>query len=188
MSFSLLYDAVQQHEGRLSTKWLRDEALAVSRITLIKEQWTGVLDTASMRSFYIEGPLGPPVPLEENQALIVLARSLDRKWRRFLYVKELMHIFDTLDELTDTPEKLDALLERFTDPRADATPQFRAENKALFRALSLYCSEERRLEYRRALSDREMSLDVIAAALGLPVTFARLLFRNDYLRIVEACA
>jgi len=77
MSFKQLYSAVQAEGGdRISTKWLREKTIEFSHITKIKEQWSGVMDSASLRGFYIEGPLGPPIPLGENEALIGLSRSM----------------------------------------------------------------------------------------------------------------
>jgi hypothetical protein len=187
MSFAALYDAVQRRDGRLSIKWLRPEAIQLSRITLVREQWTAALDRTIIRGFYIEGPLGLPVPLKENQALIVLARRLDKIWRRLVFAKELMHVFDSPEELTDTSEKFDAQVERFVDPRAGGSAQFRAESKALFRAVSLYCSELRRLQYLSSLEKGEMSLDVVAAALRMPNVYVRHLFRPDYLELLDAC-
>jgi hypothetical protein len=138
-----------------------------------------------MRGFYVEGPLGPPVPLAENEALIVLARVLDRSWRRLVYTKELMHVFDTPEEKTDTAAKFDGQVERFADPQAVVTDQYRAEGKALFRAISLFCPERRRLEYQAAFNEQKTSIEVIAAALRIPPAYARLLFRPDYLQILR---
>ncbi|HEY3911196.1 MAG TPA: hypothetical protein VGM07_15080 [Stellaceae bacterium] len=185
MSFTELYDEVQRRQGRISTHWLRDTAISLSQIISVKQQWTGTLDPNFMRGFYIEGPLGPPVPIKERESLIVLARGLDPNWRRLVYAKELMHVFDEPEEKIDTSEKLDAQAEKCADPQADSSPQFRAENKALFRAVSLFCQESRRLEYERALSRNEISLDVISASLRIPAVYARHLFRQDYLAILS---
>ncbi len=110
MSFAKLYAAVQQQKGRISTGWLRAQAIELSHITKIKEQWSSVMDAAAIRGFYIEGPLGPPVPIKEHEALIVLARSictpLEAHWRRFVLAKELMHVFDEENEKADTPGKV----------------------------------------------------------------------------------
>src|SRR5579872_987380 len=104
MPYADLYSAVQASgKTRISTKWLRKKAIDFSEIVEIKEQWSGLIDAATIRGFYIEGPIGPPVPLKEKESLIVLSREIcvgpqGDYWRRFILTKELMHVFDTEDE------------------------------------------------------------------------------------------
>jgi hypothetical protein len=185
MSFKKLHELVQSQKGVISTKWLKEEAISLSSINGIKEQWSGVLDDASLRGFYIEGPQGPPVPLEENEALIVLSRSmckgpLGAHWRRFVYTKELMHVFDTLEEKTDDAAKLDLLIRRFSDPSKGMPPQFWAENKAYWRALMCLCPDDRRKEYLAQINANAISLEVVASALRIPPTAVSDLFRADF--------
>ena len=183
MSFSELYERVQEKEPKIKTKWLRDQVIDLTHITGIREQWTGAMDGTAIRGFYVEGPLGPPVPRDENEALIVLARSLDKPWRRFIYTKELMHAFDTDEEKTDTPEKFDAQIKRFGDPAADNSAQFRSEVVAFWRALAVLCPEKTRLEMKAELDANEMTLEVAATRLVIPQQRAEDLFRDDYLMI-----
>jgi hypothetical protein len=187
MTYSELFDRVQRHENTnaISTKWIRDQVIAITSITAVKEQWTGVIDGTVIRGFYIEGPLGPPVPLDENEALIVLARSLDRDWRRIVYTKELMHAFDAPEEKSDTPEKFDVQIERFADPSADMSPQYRAEIKALWRALGVLCPEKLRMTFKEDIAAGKMSEAVVAASLRIPAQFVRILIRDDFADAIE---
>src|SRR5215469_5726735 len=103
MTFLRLYNEVQARDPPISTGWLKERALHYSQIRHIKEQWTGLLDPIHLRGFYIEGPLGPPIPRDANESLIVLSREMCHGhqgpyWRRFVYTKELMHVFDTAEE------------------------------------------------------------------------------------------
>jgi hypothetical protein len=184
MSFSKLYDAIQCVDGRISTRWLRDKAIELSTFTRIKEQWSGLIDPAYMQGFFIQGPMGPPIPLMESEALITLARELGPHRRRFVYTKELMHIFDADEEKADTPEKFDAQTERFGDPSAPTSPQFMAEQKAFWRAVSVLCQEKRRVEYKLALDAGQTSLTVISTALQIPPVYARHLFREEFQTIL----
>lgn len=178
MSFPQLYQTVQSQGDRISTKWLRARAIEFSHITQIKEQWSGVIDANVIRGFYIEGPKNPPVALGDNQALIVLARSMcdgvqGEHWRRAVLAKELMHVFDQDDEKTHTREQFDALVHRFGDPSAPLTAQFRAESKAYWRSLAVLCTEKKRLEYKAALQAETVSFDVVAISLRIPVAVVR---------------
>ena len=182
MSFAALYEAVQGLPGKISTKWLRDRAIELTEFTRVVEQWSGVIDPRYMQGFFIEGPLGPPIPLRDHEALITLARvgAVDKHRRRFIYTKELMHVFDTAEEKADTPEKFDAQAERLGDPGAPSSPQYRAEGKAFWRAVSVLCQEKRRVWFKEALVQDRTTLPVIATALQIPPAYARHLFRGDF--------
>ncbi len=185
MSYRELYTRVQGQPGKVSTKWIRDQIIAITPLTAVKERWTGLIDETHIRGFYIEGPLGPPVPLAQNEALITLARSLDKDWRRIVYTKELMHAFDTDDEKADTPEKFELQLEDLGDPSADMSPQARAEIKAFWRALGALCNAQLREHFQLALQREEMSSTVVAARLRIPERYIRHLVRNDFQNIID---
>jgi hypothetical protein len=189
MPFCNLYNAVQALEGRISTSWLVEKAIEFSSITRVVEQWSGIIDHTAIRGFYIEGPLGPPMTLSDNEALIVLARSMCRghlgdHWRRFVKTKELMHVFDEDDEKASTKEAFDIQIERFGDPNAPMSPQYRAEQKAFWRALAVLCPEKRRVDYKTDLHKAVMSFDVVATELHIPVLAVREMMRDDFERIV----
>lgn len=185
MSFSILYDLVQAREPKISTLWLRDQVIDLTEINSVKEQWTGVLDESAVRGFYVEGPQGQPVPLRENESLIVLARSLTKDWRRFVYTKELMHVFDEPEEKTDTPEKFDKHLDHFGDPSPESNAQYRAEAKAFWRALAVLCPEKYRLEQEVLFKANQTSLDVVAARLKIPSQYVGELFKDNFLKTLD---
>lgn len=170
---------------RISTKWLRQKAIEFSEITKVKEQWSGIIDAASLRAFYLEGPIGPPIPLKEKEALIVLSRAIclgpqGDYWRRFIFTKELMHVFDAPDEKTDNRDKLDKQIQRLRDPAATDTPQYRAELKAYWRALGVLCTQKKRDEHKALLEKDQISWDVVAASLSIPVAAVRNMMSDNF--------
>jgi hypothetical protein len=190
MPYKNLYDAVQSLNGKISTKWLKEKAISFSDIINVKEQWSGILDSTVVRGFYIEGPIGPPIPLKQKESLITLARSmcvgpLGDHWRRFIYTKELMHVFDNEDEKANSPEKFDIQIEKFSDPAVAMSPQFRAEQKAFWRALGVLCPVKKRDEFKIALDKKDVSYEVVAACLRIPVGFIRELMRDDFPSIIQ---
>lgn len=190
MSFSELYRRVQAQDGRISTRWLREQVIELSPITRVVEQWSGVIDASVIRGFYIEGPMGPPIPLNANEALIGLPRKMmkapdGKAWRRFALTKELMHCFDREDEKADTEAKFDIQIERFFNPGAEMSPQFRAEQKAFWRALAVLCQEDRRQKFKAQLEAGEISVEVVAAALGVPTLVVRELVREVWDAVVD---
>jgi len=187
MSYKKLYDQIQTIKGKISVRVLRDFAIGFSSITRVREQWSSALDSAFMAGFYVEGPLGPPVPLAETEAMIVIGRDLakNKHMRRFVYAKELMHVFDLAEEKVDSGEKLDRLAERFTDPSAELSPQFRSEHVAFWRALGVLCQEDRRRVFQKQLEAGQMTVEVVATAIQIPTVYARNLFRSDFADIVN---
>lgn len=132
MSFAELYKDVQEQDKAISTKWLVDKVKAYTKFTRVKEQWSSVLDQFYLRGVYIEGPVGPPVPMKENEVLIILSREmckgkLGSHWRRIIKTKELMHVFDLDEEKAATPEQFDIQIARFGNPSKPMSPQYRAE-------------------------------------------------------------
>ena len=192
MPYADLHKAVQTSgKMRISTKWLREKAIEFSHIVKIKEQWSGIVEAASLRAWYIEGPLGPPVPLKENEALIVLSRQIclgsqGDYWRRLILTKELMHVFDAPDEKAGDRESFDKQIQRLKDPNAEMTPQYRAELKAYWRALAALCPETKRLEYKGQLAKDQISWEVVAASLSLPVAAIRWMMGDNYESNIKA--
>lgn len=186
MSYSDLYDRVEGQQGKISTRWLRDQVIDITPINLIKEQWTGLIDIYQLRGFYVEGPLEPPVSLNENESLIVLARNLNRDWRRIVYTKELMHTFDTPEEKTDTAEKFDLQAEALRDPSTDLPLQVRAEIKAFWRALGVLCNSTLRGSLRERVESQEMSHAVAAAQIRIPEGYIRHIVRPDCEEIIQS--
>jgi len=190
MSFSQLYDEVQKLEYPVSTRWLREHAIKFSTITAVKEQWSGLINPEIIRGFYIEGPIGPPIPLAENESLITLARAMCKGrqgdyWRRFVYTKELMHVFDEDEEKASDAAKFDLQIERFADFNAPMSPQYRAETKAFWRALGVLCPEKSRKDLCSQLEQGNVSIEVVAASLRLPVEHIHDLMRPDFEAIIS---
>lgn len=134
--------------------------------------------------------MGPPVQLNDKEALIVLARPMcvgptGDHWRRLILTKELMHVFDEENEKTADAAALDVQIERFSDPSVEISPQFRAEGKAYWRALAVLCQKDRRIEYREQLNRGAVSVEVVSAALRLPAVHVRDIMRPDFDAIIE---
>jgi hypothetical protein len=189
MTYARLYGEVQNAQSPISTRWLKDRALHYSSITAIREQWSGLIDPSALRGFYIEGPLGPPIPLAEHESLIVLSREMclshqGAYWRRFVYTKELMHVFDEEDEKAGDEKTFDIQIEKFKDPSKEMSPQFRAESKAFWRALGLLCPEVQRKMFMDQVAAGALSPDVVAASLRIPGRFIRELLRADFAAII----
>lgn len=187
MPFADLYDAVQRIEGRVSTITLTTLAIEHSQINGVTQVWSNQFDQQILRGCYIEGPgEWRCVEIPENEALILLSRDmctakpLGKHWRRFIYTKELMHVFDTAEEKADSEERFDVQMQKFADPTNEMNPQFRAEAKAFWRAFMALCPEATRKEMKAKLDAEDVPLDYVAAALHLPVAYVHHLFQDNF--------
>lgn len=152
------------------------------------------MDPSFVRGFYVEGPFNgiPALALGEHEVLIGLARSMCKEtgsgkaWRRAILTKELMHCFDKDEQKADNPEKFDLQIERFSNPATPITPQWAAENMAFWRSLGALCREEKRLAFKNEILSNHVSVEVVAAALGLPVLYVRELMRDDFEAIIAS--
>jgi hypothetical protein len=192
MSYRDLYERVQSQDTlRISSRWLTEQVCEISEIKRVIEQHSGEIDPEYLRGFYVQGPLGPPIVLKDNESLIVLSRkmcegSIGKHWRRMIYTKELMHTFDTDDEKTDNGEKFDLQIRRFRDRKTEMSPQFGAEINAVYRALGVLCTAKRREELKGKLDSGELSIEVVAASLHLPVRYASELMEADFPKRLES--
>ncbi len=184
MSFKQLYEAAQKINGRVSTRALKTLAIEHSDIVSVREMWSGAMDHEFVRGFYMEGPASKPIPVPSNGCLIGLSRSMctapdGEYWRRFVYTKELMHVFDTEDEKASDEASFDKQVSEFSDPTEESTPQFRAENKAVYRALMVLCQEARRKQLRDQFI-KDQIIEVISVSLEIPPKFAHLMMQDDF--------
>jgi hypothetical protein len=190
MSFLELYQRVQEQALPVSTNWIRQQAIELSHITDIREQWSGVMEQASLRGAYIEGPIGPPVPRGDNEVLIILSREMcigpqGAYWRRMVLAKELMHVFDSADEVADTEIKFEEQLERIREP-TQASPQAYAESRAVLRALATLCPEQNRQDIKKAIRESTLTLPTIGAMLRLPQWAIYYLVDNNFEEFLAA--
>ncbi|MBE8221082.1 MAG: hypothetical protein HAW65_07245 [Alphaproteobacteria bacterium] len=109
---------------------------------------------------------------KEGGPVIVTERSLNRCWERLVYVKELMHVFDTDDQLTKTGENFEDITSTFggdvyTDPE-DRSPVVNAEFIALPMALGLLCPKIHLDEFRKERIAGTIPDNDIATAFRIP--------------------
>lgn len=121
--------------------------------------------------------------------VVVLPREGNNTcWERFVEVKEYMHVFDSVDEATDTGEEFDALLKEFSSAEnMKRSDQMTGELKAFWRALAALCPEA----HRKAILDErkqrgpELSDYAVALRLRIPELYVPNLFEPWYLGNLE---
>jgi hypothetical protein len=123
-----------------------------------------------------------PYEGEFTVASIRLHRPLNRCWRRFVGCKEMMHIFDSLDERVDSREKFLRLLKEFESLplKEDLSPMFSSELEAGWRALAILCPERLRAKYLAQWRDKSMTDYEAALALRVPEAVIKSLMSDYY--------
>lgn len=114
--------------------------------------------------------------------IIVLPREgNNRCWERLVTIKECMHIFDGAEEATDTGAAFERLLAEFSGgvSVANVSPQYRAETRALWRAMGVLCPEQARLQLA-AERDAGLTDYQIALRLRIPEVYVKFLFEPWY--------
>jgi hypothetical protein len=117
--------------------------------------------------------------------LIVLARDLNYCWERFVFTKELMHLFDTDEEMTKTPDQFENLLTGLAQPTVEKPPQAVAEAKAFWMALACLCPEKDRVEYKAQIEKGHMDNYAVALQLRIPEQWVTALLHPEYTRALE---
>lgn len=171
-----VYDKGKQYVSRTS---LRDKAVCIAGIEKIAHVRTGA-DLGVSRGFWLN-PTNKEHHLVQQLGchIIVTERGLNNCWERFVYVKELTHLFDAEEERTMGSEAFDNLLGEFASqgPIDDRSPQWIAESKAVWGALALLCPEAKRREFaeeRQAvkIDDYEIALRLRIPQFHVPKLFS----------------
>ena len=148
------------------------------------------LDTEVCRGLFLSA-CNEDVPLVRmagGKAVIAIARGMNRCWDRFVQVKELMHLFDSEDEMTGTPEAFKHLLTEFSVrlPDFDTSKQMNSEVRALVMALACLCPETQRLQFVEARKRGEIDNYQVAVQLRIPEFYVQTLLVPRFAEIVAS--
>jgi hypothetical protein len=190
MSFSQLYDFSSQ-------------------LKIYPVKLEGVLDakvielTAQDDIYYVGMDLDPAISLghiKQYRALsgvyaearwvteIRYSKELNPCWYRYVCCKELMHVFDTDDELTPSWEKLDQLLGEIESPLPSdkQSAMFKSETRTMWMALAVLCPLPLRDYYQPMWTDGSMSDYEIALELRIPETLIQTIMADSYPTVIES--
>jgi hypothetical protein len=187
--FKELYDFCQTLTPKVSRKTLVPkvkELTGTGNLRILKTN----LDISVIRGFFLHATnTEHPLVKESGFNVIVLARELPNNgkkcWERFVVTKEVMHLFDDSDDITDTDEKFAGLLESFGTPIPSPAPQKVSDYKGIWMALACLCPEKNRLEFQALLEKNQIDHYGIALQLRIPEQYVPLLFRSDYLELIN---
>lgn len=191
MSYSKLYASCQGKsvDAHISRRDLVLEASALKGEGRVQIFETGI-DTKLFRAmFFVPNCENHWSQLAKGRPCILVARELEPDWKRFVTIKELMHLFDQPLEFVGTEDDFDSLLEQLTTPLTTLKPSpgFQSENRAFYMALGVICPEVRRQGYVRGVDNGNISQDDIAKELKIPVAYVHLLLHPVFKIIIQSC-
>ena len=120
---------------------------------------------------------------EEPNAWVVLITYDEKRQieeRRFIWCKELMHIFDTEDGCVKTPQEYRGLLTEIELKPIDPSPQFLTEIEAKWKELLILCPKKQRDEMKKRVQDKELTDYDVAVHFRIPEAIVVSLFSNYY--------
>lgn len=118
-------------------------------------------------------------------ALITYDKSLNWCKKRFVWCKELMHLFDTVDGCVKTPDEYRGLLTEIELKPLDPSEGFLTENTAKWKGLLVLCPKKQRDEMKvRAQADGLTDYDV-ALHFRIPEINVQALFSDYYDKYFE---
>ena len=176
MSYSDLYSQFAEETRHVKRTEFKDAAIQIMGINKISVMRTE-MDTSICRGCFLK-PTNTEHPFVKRFGgnIIVTARGMNRCWDRFVYCKELMHIFSSGDDCADTGEGFEDLMTDLTNYPNTPSAQFQDEQECFWRALALICPEGRRDEFQKRLLKYEISEHDIALQLKIPEVYVPRLF------------
>lgn len=189
MSYKELYNHCQTlsplPKGYIGKNIVRDKILEITGTPKIDVRRAD-MDPAICRGFYLAGSnKNHPIVKQHGCDVIVVARELPREWERLIIVKEMMHLFDSAKEATDTDQKFEDLLADFSGAGPIRSDQMEAETKAFWMALGVLCPEGRRMELRKDVKDGKKTFYDVALELHLPEMHMGRLLDSLYEKIIK---
>ena len=183
MSFRELYDFCQEQDGPyISRRVILPKAQSLSGKT-VQHMKSGKIKAPDCRGYFISADRADhPLILQSGgrRDIIVTSRDNNRCWERFVFVKELMHLFDDPLEKAGTPEEFESIISDFITPPSERSIVMSSEIKALWMALSLFCPEEKRIALNQSRMDGTMTDREIALLLKIPEQNIPPLFSAGY--------
>jgi len=181
MPYIELYNRSQNNTVPLSLSWLVNDAQELTWVHGIESKRTDDLDAKICRGFIIENP-SHLFPNFVGNFLIVTSKSLNRCWERFVFIKELMHVYDKSISKTDTSEKLDRQLAELANLSSteEMSPQMQDEVRAVWMALGISCPEEKRVYYKNKLESGALTEGAVAKEILIPAAYIRHLVSDLY--------
>ena len=187
MSYKDLYTFCQGQDLHIGRNTIKKKMLALTGIKRLPTVRT-TLDTSICRGFYLSAR-NKEHPLVEQLGcnIIVLARDQNRCWERFIFVKEMMHLFDEPAQSTTSEKAFERLLLELSGSQSpELSPQAISEASCAWMALGALCPEEQRQQFSKERAAGQTDDYAIALRLRIPEMYVPVLFGDQYEEIIQS--
>ncbi|MET4570627.1 hypothetical protein [Rhodanobacter soli] len=181
MSYAALHAYCQQLPIPVSRKRLYPKLKELCGVDNLKVYKTGI-STEKLLGFFVrpgEGIAGLP-NLTAAAPTIVVSRSLNYCWERFVCIKEMMHLFDDELQKLGTAEEFESLITEMIGPLLNRSLAGESEVIAFWRAMGIMCPEAQRQEFHRLRDAKKITDLQIAQNLRMPELHVPSLFDPNY--------
>jgi hypothetical protein len=188
MSYGALYAYCQTLRPPVDVNAIADHAATLAKLPRRPQ----LFRSGTMKSGALRGAFVKPGQTEHYLAkhcngnpIVVIARDLNYCWSRFVYVKEVMHVFDESLTTVGTSVEFAALVMGMTSPTPGERPaSVNSEILAYWMALGCCCPEDVRQDLQRRFQSGELSERDIAEQLKIPEHTISRLFQPNYKAIM----
>lgn len=113
-------------------------------------------------------------------------QGLNTCWKRYVCCKELMHVFDSQAERTDTAEKFQQLVNEIETPlpRDEASPMYDTESRTLWMAIAVLCPSDLREQFKPKWDGKQLSDYEVALELRIPEVLIKTIMGSQYDRMI----
>jgi hypothetical protein len=185
-AFGELYAFCQGLTPPVDRNAIRDKILELTGTPKVQIVMSG-LNTDLVYGYYVSAKKTDHQFVKQTGgAVVVVARGLNRCWTRFVVLKELMHLFDSPLEHTNTGPDLEAVLMHFASPSGPMSPQMQSEFRCFWMALACICPENLRAELQQKRDSGTMTDLEIATMLRMPEKYIPNLFHERFKEVVTA--
>lgn len=190
-SYKELYDHCQSLDHPVSRRKIRDKLFELT------DRRIAITISSSLKAKDVRGMF---LSIESENAwvrqhgcdVVVISRDIAYRppvgnycWDRFITVKEMMHLFDTDEECSDTGDKFDEIISSFFMTWDSSSPIVNSENKGFLRALGVLCSEKNRLNLAQDVRAGNMTHYDVALKLKIPEQYVPNFLSDKYLNAIE---
>jgi hypothetical protein len=186
--YKQLHEYCQTLNPKIKSGMIKNKILDLVGKERISTTYTG-LDMGTQKGAFLSLRNGGSHRIVQQLGtdVIVLARGMNTCWRRFVFVKELMHLFDSDEEKVNTPEGFDVLLDEFSGSSSpsEKTDAYISELKAFWMALGCFCPEHMRKAYKEQLDKGHIDDYGIALQLKIPQQHVKKLVSDRYDLIIK---
>lgn len=185
----MLYEHCQNLPLYVSRREIQVKATEITGCPSVRTFWNKSIEIENLRGSFISAGSKSHLFVETfGNDVIVLSDKLKENqcWQRFIYTKELMHLFDSDEDSTGDEQDFEKLLYDLSTPfPQEISRQTKSDYNGFWMALACLCPEKTRLEMQDKRNKNQVTDYDIAVSLKIPELYVQRLFEDRYTRIVQ---